>query len=298
MRVAAVVVTYNRADLLEKTLAGLEAQDRPVDRIIVVDNASTDRTPQMLAEREAAVPTTVTRLKKNTGGAGGFAHGIQAAFGAGYDAYWIMDDDTVPRPGALAELLTGVDSFAKRHGHVPSFACSMVLWTDGELCEMNTPDTTWDWPRDMAHGKGYQLVKSCSFVSCLITADAVRECGLPYREYFIWYDDAEYTMRLSKFRPGIFVADSKVDHLLGENRGVNFGDVTDANVWKFEYGVRNQISAAFSLRSPTIAVQLAENMLKQLHGSGVSPKLRLRLLKAGLKGLVFHPKKRFARTVR
>lgn len=298
MRVAAVVVTYNRADMLEKTLAGLEAQSRPVDRIIVVDNASTDRTPEMLAAREAAVPTTITRLKRNTGGAGGFAHGIQAAYGAGYDAYWIMDDDTVPRPDALKALLGGIDQFEERTGDQPSFACSMVLWTDGELCEMNTPDPTWDWPRHMAHNEPYQLVKSCSFVSCLITKDAVRECGLPYREYFIWYDDAEYTMRLSKFRPGIFVADSKVDHLLGENRGVNFGDVNDKNVWKFEYGVRNQVSAAFSLRSPTIAVQLAENMLKQLHGSGVSPKLRLKLIKAGLKGLVFHPKKRYARVVR
>ncbi|MDK6591391.1 glycosyltransferase, partial [Actinotignum timonense] len=44
MRVAAVVVTYNRVELLKKTLTALEAQEYPVSKIVVVDNASTDAT--------------------------------------------------------------------------------------------------------------------------------------------------------------------------------------------------------------------------------------------------------------
>ncbi|MDO5727402.1 MAG: glycosyltransferase, partial [Bowdeniella nasicola] len=257
----------------------------------------TDETPEMLQTTSWPMDVTVRRLKRNTGGAGGFSFGIEAAFAQGYDAFWIMDDDTVPTPTALAELERGMHRFEQRSGSLPSFACSMVVFPDGEVCEMNIPTPTWDWTRDMVHDEDYTLVNSCSFVSCLITAEAVRECGLPYREYFIWFDDVEYTLRLSRFHPGIFVPASRVHHLLPANRGVNFGDVNEKNLWKFQYGVRNQISAAFSLRSPGLAISLAGTMLKQLRGSDVSHKLRMKLLQSAAKGLIFHPKKRFARRI-
>ena len=47
--VAVVVVTYNRAALLTRMLAGLAALDRTPDAVIVVDNASTDHTATVLA---------------------------------------------------------------------------------------------------------------------------------------------------------------------------------------------------------------------------------------------------------
>lgn len=293
MKVAAVVVTFNRRELLEQTLAALEAQTRPVDRILVVNNASTDDTREYLKNRDWAAPVTVLTCATNTGGAGGFTLGIEEAYKRDYDAFWLMDDDTVPHADALAELLRGMDEAREyRGGVLPSFACSSVLWTDGNMCEMNTPETVWDWIRPLAAGKDWADVKSCSFVSCLVTRESVEESGLPYREYFIWYDDAEYTTRIAKRTPGIYVPSSKVDHLLKENKGVNYGEVNEGNIWKFEYGVRNQVSAAWSLKNPAMVAQIGESMLKQMHGRGVSADLTLRLVKAGLKGLAFHPRKR------
>ena len=48
--VAIVVVTYNRADMLRGLLDGLTKLDQPADAVIVVNNASTDHTAQVLAE--------------------------------------------------------------------------------------------------------------------------------------------------------------------------------------------------------------------------------------------------------
>ena len=67
--VAVVVVTHNRADLLARMLDGLAVQTRAPDIVIVVDNASGDHTPEVLARDD--LPLTVIRSDVNVGGAGG-----------------------------------------------------------------------------------------------------------------------------------------------------------------------------------------------------------------------------------
>ena len=104
MSVCAVVVTYNRRDLLEECLAALAAQTHPVDHLLVIDNASTDGTPELLRERYADQAELVA-LATNEGGAGGFHEGLRLGHAAGYDWIWLMDDDTIPSPTALQELL-------------------------------------------------------------------------------------------------------------------------------------------------------------------------------------------------
>ncbi|RYJ04080.1 MAG: glycosyltransferase [Actinomycetales bacterium] len=102
--VAVVVVTYNRADLLERMLVGLAALERLPDAVLVVDNASTDHTSDVLAA--ATNPgLEVIRPDDNLGGAGGFHLGVRTAYAAGYDRIWLMDDDVVPAPDCLTVLL-------------------------------------------------------------------------------------------------------------------------------------------------------------------------------------------------
>src|SRR5690606_4998983 len=101
-RVVAVVVTYNRAELLQACLDGLAAQTRPVDAVVVIDNASSDGSGDVA--RAHPVGAEVHTLGVNVGGAGGFAAGMALALtGLDPDWLWLMDDDTVPTPSALAE---------------------------------------------------------------------------------------------------------------------------------------------------------------------------------------------------
>ena len=71
--VAVVVVTHNRADLLARMLDALVLQTYPIATVIVVDNASGDHTPQVLAKIEDGgdLPLTMIRSEENVGGAGG-----------------------------------------------------------------------------------------------------------------------------------------------------------------------------------------------------------------------------------
>src|SRR5262245_13873298 len=239
---AAVIVTYNRKDKLVKVLDHVLAQTRRPDWVIVVDNASTDGTDALLDEYSADGRIHVLRLPENTGGAGGFSAGMARGYELGADFVWIMDDDCYPNGDALEELLNGLAKAEESLGMQLPYACSLVKWVDGSICEMNNPGTTWDWGRLIAKGQESVLVTHCSFVSVLFPRWTLTRFGLPLKEYFIWFDDQEYTLRVTKAGPGVQCLRSIAVHDLNPNRGVNFADVDAANLWKFEYGVRNEAS--------------------------------------------------------
>lgn len=209
-RVVAVVVSYNRAKLLAEALDALADQTRPLDEILVVDNASTDDAVHVA--RTHPVAPSVVELERNTGGAGGFAAGIALAVDdLAADLVWIMDDDTIPTPTALAELLTARDAYP---GPVAALA-SRVVWTDGSDHPMNTPRRRPGAAADeiaAASAVGAMPVRSMSFVSMLADGDAVRTHGLPVTDYFLWNDDFEYSARLLRRGVGLYVPGSVVEH--------------------------------------------------------------------------------------
>jgi GT2 family glycosyltransferase len=233
-RVTAVVVTHDRRELLAEALAAVAAQTRPPDAVIVVDNASTDGTPGLVRERFPE--TDLLSLAVNTGGAGGFAAGISRALDApGTGLLWLMDDDTVPEPGALAALL---DARGRASGE-PALIASRVVWTDGRDHPMNTPRVKPGASRAelaAAATLGCRPVRSASFVSVLVDAAAVRERGLPVADYFLWNDDFEFTTRLLRGRRGLLCPDSVVVH---KTRGFGGADADPGDRFFFE--VRNKI---------------------------------------------------------
>lgn len=289
-RIAAVIVTFNRSAKLMKVLDALAAQTLRPEVVLVVDNASTDDTADLVQARAAADPSVRhLRLPENVGGAGGFHAGMREAFGLGVEFIWVSDDDAYPQPDAIELLHTALTRFNDDTGRRPSFACSRVEWIDGSLCEMNCPRPVWDWARFVQPQTAWAMVDSCSFVSALIPVWAIRDHGLPIADYFIWFDDAEFTRRISRSHPGIFVPESVVTHDTPENRGVNFGMIDDRSLWKFEYGARNETS--FRRREGGLISVLAYlyGVRRQMRGAGVSGRMRRKIYAAILQGLRFRP---------
>ncbi len=236
--VVAVVVTWNRKQLLMGALDAVAEQDPAPKAVVVVDNASTDGTAAAVRERLDAVDLVVSDT--NTGGAGGFATGVARALAEhDPDVLWLMDDDTVPQPGALAELLRAYDSHrGDPDGRRPALVASRVVWTDGRVHPMNTPRPKPGARRPErrnAAAIGCVPIRSASFVSVLCDAAAVRERGLPVADYFLWNDDFEFTTRLLRGRTGLLCPSSLVEH-----RTATFGS-TDADPGeRFYYEVRNK----------------------------------------------------------
>jgi GT2 family glycosyltransferase len=283
--VAAVVVTFNRRELLAQALDGLESQTRLPDLLVIIDNNSTDATAEFLAERTWKVDHRVERMTHNTGGAGGFAHGIDIAASQGL-ASWILDDDAIAQPGALQALLEGAEALAGA-GIAPAFMCSAVQWVDGSANRGNVPRALGQWNNAaMLTGRPLVEVSSASFVSVLVPAEHARAVGLPFAGYHKWYDDIEYTMRLSKrFGPGVCALDSRIRHLTTNNDGVLPWTATPKTLDSHVLGLRNRASASTTSRDVRGGLELLRDTARTARARQIPARDRLRLVGGAVRGL-------------
>lgn len=125
-RVVAVVVTHRRLEQLRASLGVVCGQTRPVDHLVVVDNADEQAVRELVESQP--VEATYIGSRHNLGGAGGFALGMLHALAAGADLVWCADDDGRPEgPEVLATLLGCMD----RHG---------LAEVSPVVCDLDDPD--------------------------------------------------------------------------------------------------------------------------------------------------------------
>ncbi len=251
--VCAFVLTRNRKALLAECLHGLLAQTHPVSEIVVLDNASDDGTEEHLRAEGLLDRITFVRAEENTGGAGGFREGVRLGIEAGRDWIWLMDDDAEPRLDALERLLAS-DAAARDD---VSAVCSAVVHPDGAVdlqhrCRMGRFIVPLA-PEAYAPGR-HEPVECASFVGLLMRTEAARAAGLPVAEFFIGYDDAEYSLRLRRSGEIILVPESELLHkvviggggaetrrsrLLNRRFGLTYVPVPWPAFWRDLYRVRN-----------------------------------------------------------
>jgi GT2 family glycosyltransferase len=249
LTVAALVVTYNRKSLLMECLASIAAQDYPVATTVIIDNASTDGTQELFSDESVLgkeIKIEYHRMKENLGGAGGFKEGLRIAAKSGADWIWLMDDDCIPNPDALSELI-GAASLSMERGKEPAFLASSVYGPEGEY--MNVPSIDIrptengyaDWYANLADGM--VEIESATFVSLLINCKAIEQFGLPVGSFFIWGDDTEYTTRLTHyFGPAYMVGSSKVLHKRANAKSLDIQNEDDpTRIARFHYLYRNNL---------------------------------------------------------
>ncbi|MBP5460939.1 MAG: glycosyltransferase family 2 protein [Lachnospiraceae bacterium] len=236
INVVAVVVTYNRKELLHENIECLLSQKPLVPSIMVVDNHSTDGTRESLQEYIEQGKILYFDTGANLGGAGGFSYGIKHAAEQGYEYIWVMDDDCMPTENALAAFMSADEELKGNYG----FLSSKVLWKDGSICKMNVQRETLT-KNLKGFDKRIQTIVMASFVSLFIPTGIVKEMGLPIKEFFIWTDDWEYTRRISRKYKCYAVADSIVVHKSRTNVGANIATESVERLDRFDYLYRNDV---------------------------------------------------------
>lgn len=215
MNILAVVVTHNRRELLGRCLDHLQAQTCPPDAILVINNASTDGTVEMLQSRGIPFIT-----QENVGSAGGWHRGIQHAMDHGFDAVWLMDDDGFPDAGALAALEPALE-------YGVACASSVVVREDDPtrfvfpfpVLDAAGMPVIFGLPRKLASLADLRRAATDGiypfahlFNGALVSLAAVRQVGNVNRDYFIYGDEVDYFFRLRKAGPVISVLDAMHYH--------------------------------------------------------------------------------------
>ena len=280
-KICAIVVTYNRLQLLKKCIDAINKQTLSCD-LFVVNNHSTDETDKYLEEHHINHFYT----DKNEGGAGGFNIGIRKAIDFNYKYLWLMDDDCIPKEDALEKLFNAGKLLDDNFG----FLSSRVLWTDCSDHKMN------EIQQKKRYVDSVYKINQGTFVSVLIKSDVIREVGLPIKDFFIWGDDIEYTRRISirYGYPCYYVENSIVIHETKSNNGSKIAYDEISNINRYFYAYRNEsflyrlegVKGRFYYYSKCIY-----NTLRIILFSKDHKIKRLKVLYKGIKeGLLFDPK--------
>jgi rhamnopyranosyl-N-acetylglucosaminyl-diphospho-decaprenol beta-1,3/1,4-galactofuranosyltransferase len=225
-KVIAVVVTYNRLTLLKECINALRGQSRKIQKILVVNNGSTDGTTEWLKTQ----PYITAITQKNSGSGGGFEAGLQWAYKNGFSWIWCMDDDGHPASNALENLLEPeLPYLCLRNCAVINAADkqSFVWKTSGyrRLDEVKT---------NLIEG-GAQ-----PFNGTLIHRSIIERVGLPTPQFFMWGDEAEYYYRIvNKNKIPVYTVASSVHY--HPPTGFSFrADWDYSKSWKMYYYIRNK----------------------------------------------------------
>ena len=251
LSVASVTVAYNAADMLPLQMEALLRQSRPLEEIIVVDNASSDGTRAMVTERYPQV--TLLRMPENLGIGAGLAAGLTyAALEKRHDWVWTFDQDSVPDKDALEALLKGTESLGNNDGKVGIAAAMPVhmqtgicypplLWHDGYVQPSAEQLQQPIWFADLVISSG-----------CMVRRDVVENIGLPRTDLFMYFVDFEYCLRARSHGYKIaVVTGSRFAHEMGTAREVRLLGYSrlwpDRAPWGEYYVSRNMTYAAWWL---------------------------------------------------
>jgi GT2 family glycosyltransferase len=221
-KIGALVLTYNRKEVVSRCLTAIMAQAEPVDEVIVLDNGSTDGTCEFLRTSGLLnnFPIVLYRVSENLGPSGGVAVLFRLFKERACDWLWYLDDDTIAEPDALKELKAAYTANFSRPEEV-GFLKSMVVSADGsanglpEADLRTTPGYSPSWADRLAGG--LVKVRWSGFNSILLPRSTLVEVGDIRPEFYFAGEDIDFTFRITDVLPGYLVGRSKATHLCAES---------------------------------------------------------------------------------
>jgi rhamnopyranosyl-N-acetylglucosaminyl-diphospho-decaprenol beta-1,3/1,4-galactofuranosyltransferase len=198
------IVTYNRSHLLTRLLESLERMDPKPGHVVIVDNASTDDTTEIVESFRERVGTEIVyrRLDTNTGGSGGFSEGMKVAYELGSQWIWLMDDDVEVLPDGLARMGHWAPRFKSIQGRRYDYDGSAFYWQYRVAESMAIPIPFAPAGFDAS---GFKEMNSGCFEGMFIHRDIVRQIGLPDPRFFIYWDDQLYGWLASRKTTSVIV---------------------------------------------------------------------------------------------
>ena len=198
-KIIAVIVTYNRCELLKRCINNIKKQSFTPQEILVVNNGSEDNTVSMLSGLNIK-----SINQDNIGSAGGWATGIEYAIKNGFDAIWLMDDDGYPDRFSLENLLKASDkntscvsSILVKENNIEEFVFPYpVINKENKPALFSLPRKFSNKKDLLTNSKQNKYPFAHLFNGALISLKAVKKIGNVNKNYFIYGDELDYYYRL------------------------------------------------------------------------------------------------------
>lgn len=248
MKIAIVIVTFNRIEKLKKALDKYHNQSVSFDDLIVVDNASSDGTGDFL-KHWLNIPDNnyqkhVVTMDSNRGGAGGFYSGEKYAMSLHADWICVADDDAYPDYDVISKFKIFVE--AHKNENI-SAICSSVKLMNNQICFEHRRRIVFKYgfiyKEFFSKLKDYEddffSIDELSYVGAFLNANALQDKGLCIPNLFIYCDDSEHSLRLRQWGSIYCVPQIVFHHDSGELEQKSDNSVLIS--WRNYYYMRNVI---------------------------------------------------------
>jgi GT2 family glycosyltransferase len=219
-RVAVVIPTWNRPDLLAQVLADLGRQTYPIERVIVADNGSADDSAVVARRLGAEVIT----LGANAGFAAAVNRGIQEA---GSEWIAVLNNDVSLEPDWLEKLMgrLGNDGWFATGKLLDASAHERIDGTFDALCRGGCAwkcghgrldSELWNQPRS---------IQLAPFTAAVFRADLFRRVGLLDEQFESYLEDVDFGLRCAEQGlSGLYVPEAVAYHAGSATLGQWHGD--------------------------------------------------------------------------
>lgn len=239
MGIGVVIVTYNRLEKLKISLRCFAQQSILPAYVLVINNASTDATGDFLqvwSQQDEGFKKYIVTTTYNTGGSGGFYTGLELAEKMSAEWIWLSDDDAFPEQNALAEASQFLENYAGNLDELAAICGQVINKGKIDLAHRKNMrrkglNIVEEFLPETEYQKPFFELNCFSYVGAIIHKEKLAEVGLTNKDYFLWWDDTEHSLRLSEVGKILCVPSIKIHH-----------DVTNGTgefTWKTYYGFRN-----------------------------------------------------------
>lgn len=233
-----VLVTFRRPELLTTSLEAATAQTRPLDHLVVVDNAPT---PETRAIVERLVPgADYVEAPDTLGPAGGLALGMERVLATADDRDWILtldDDDPATDPSTFAVLLDFASELSAGSAPVAGVGIEGVRFdrTRGRIVWVPDDELRGPVAVDSVGGRNFPCY----------SAGALRKVGTMRRDLFFGFEELELGLRLRDAGYSLF-APGEVWYRRREEQGLLAKSLVPSRTlgpltWRRYYSLRNLI---------------------------------------------------------
>jgi len=298
-QVIALIVTYNRKDLVCSCLQACLAQSETPDHIFLLDNGSTDGTKERLQAAGFLKDPRITyfSMRRNIGPAGAFDQLFRLAWMSNCDWMWVMDDDVIPTKSALQELKA---AFRENFAAPEEIGLLASVNVSGDGLANNVPEIDMRRPPGQEPiwggllSRGLIRIRWSTLSSVLIPRSTITKFGSCSPVLWGSGSDIDFTLRIGKEVPMYLVGKSEAKHL--RNVTGTYSILTEADaarIKSFFYHYRNNVYLRLNYYSFIKAILFTGKAITHAIRALADkeyPLLRARIILAGTaSGFFFRP---------